>query len=272
LVWNGSVVHTSNFLEARGGEYDSECFQYRKKRKFAKSSSSGEQDTASSNENVYCGISPCIYSNKRPSETVKGGSGRGLRQLTRRVCEKVKSKRTTSYYEVANELVADILGSNVSNHFDEKNVRRRVYDALNVLMAVNIIDKNKKEVRWIGLPDATEEIELLTKKKEEQEDLINKKKEQIHDLEAQCRLYEGLIARNMHAEFQQQGADPDQQITLLTQRITLPFIIIHTKSKAKIDCYMNENHTYYAFDFSLPFSICHEYEIVKSMNIPTIRK
>ena len=36
-----------------------------------------------------------------------------------------------------------------------KNIRRRVYDALNVLMAMNIIskDKRKKEIKWIGLPN-----------------------------------------------------------------------------------------------------------------------
>lgn len=36
--------------------------------------------------------------------------------------------------------------------YDQKNIRRRVYDALNVLMAMNIISKDKKEIRWIGLP------------------------------------------------------------------------------------------------------------------------
>lgn len=36
--------------------------------------------------------------------------------------------------------------------FDEKNIRRRVYDALNVLMAMEIVSKEKKEIRWKGLP------------------------------------------------------------------------------------------------------------------------
>jgi hypothetical protein len=36
--------------------------------------------------------------------------------------------------------------------YEQKNIRRRVYDALNVLMAMNIISKEKKEIRWIGLP------------------------------------------------------------------------------------------------------------------------
>jgi hypothetical protein len=36
--------------------------------------------------------------------------------------------------------------------YEQKNIRRRVYDALNVLMAMNIISKEKKEIKWIGLP------------------------------------------------------------------------------------------------------------------------
>lgn len=36
--------------------------------------------------------------------------------------------------------------------FDQKNIRRRVYDALNVLMAMNIIAKDKKNIEWVGLP------------------------------------------------------------------------------------------------------------------------
>lgn len=38
--------------------------------------------------------------------------------------------------------------------YDEKNIRRRVYDALNVLMAMDIITKDKKEISWQGLPPA----------------------------------------------------------------------------------------------------------------------
>lgn len=38
----------------------------------------------------------------------------------------------------------------------QKNIRRRVYDALNVLMAMNIIQKDKKEIKWKGLP--TQEV------------------------------------------------------------------------------------------------------------------
>lgn len=78
----------------------------------------------------------------------------------------MEEKRVTTYNEVADELVMEFLSDCVPaesqdlggkkkkslREFDEKNIRRRVYDALNVLMAMNIIEKNKKEIRWRGLP------------------------------------------------------------------------------------------------------------------------
>lgn len=46
--------------------------------------------------------------------------------------------------------------------YDEKNIRRRVYDALNVLMAMDIISKDKKDIQWKGLPRTSlDDIEEL---------------------------------------------------------------------------------------------------------------
>jgi len=51
--------------------------------------------------------------------------------------------------------VINVVHYKMGQQFDQKNIRRRVYDALNVLMAMNIISKEKKEIRWIGLPTNT---------------------------------------------------------------------------------------------------------------------
>lgn len=83
-------------------------------------------------------------------------NGKGLRHFSMKVCEKVQKKGTTSYNEVADELVAEFsstdnhISPNESQAYDQKNIRRRVYDALNVLMAMNIISKEKKrnKVDW----------------------------------------------------------------------------------------------------------------------------
>lgn len=68
-------------------------------------------------------------------------------------------KGTTTYNEVADELVAEEMQNNsLDKNCDQKNIRRRVYDALNVLMALQIISKDKKEIRWIGLPSSAVEV------------------------------------------------------------------------------------------------------------------
>ena len=48
-------------------------------------------------------------------------------------------------------------------NYEEKNIRRRVYDALNVLMAINIIEKESDSVtfRGKGVPSGTDSVKLL---------------------------------------------------------------------------------------------------------------
>jgi hypothetical protein len=62
-------------------------------------------------------------------------------------------QRCASVFRAATGFCAS-LGSPGGAAYDEKNIRRRVYDALNVLMAMDIITKDKKEISWQGLPTA----------------------------------------------------------------------------------------------------------------------
>lgn len=95
---------------------------------------------------------------RKTSRNADGSGGRaggkGLRHFSMKVCEKVESKGRTTYNEVADELVAEMSRSEIAlgGQFDEKNIRRRVYDAINVLMAMDIIQKEKKEILWKGFP------------------------------------------------------------------------------------------------------------------------
>lgn len=54
--------------------------------------------------------------------------------------------------------------------FDQKNIRRRVYDALNVLMAMDIIQKDKKVIKWLGIPDCYNDKEQSLLQQIEQEE------------------------------------------------------------------------------------------------------
>jgi len=115
-----------------------------------------------------------------PLEQNPYSTSRGLRHFSMKVCEKVEERGTTTYNEVADELVRELkqaeeainlaaaargeapakkkskkstaTGKTKKSNHDDKNIRRRVYDALNVLMAMDIITKDKKEITWQGLP------------------------------------------------------------------------------------------------------------------------
>ena len=116
------------------------------------------------------------------------------------MCEKVKQKSVTSYNEVADELVQEYCNySSVAANsdilldywsYDQKNVRRRVYDALNVLMAMNIISKEKKEIKWIGLPcNKKQECQELEQEKKRINESIKLKQDQLKTLIVEVSLY-----------------------------------------------------------------------------------
>jgi transcription factor Dp, invertebrate len=123
---------------------------------------------------------------KRTDKKRNEKPGKGLRHFSMRVCQKVKEKGVTSYNEVADELVCeetDDAGANGSGSYDQKNIRRRVYDALNVLMAMNIISKEKKEIKWIGLPTSSaQECEEIELQNEQARGRIQEKQQQLREL------------------------------------------------------------------------------------------
>ena len=118
-------------------------------------------------------------------QTGRGGkASKGLRHFSAKVCEKVKQKGTTTYNQVADELVrefaARVLNNAVDQTYDEKNIRRRVYDALNVLMAMDIIAKDKKQISWHGLPaNVDHDLGTLRKDEEDLKKTIQQKKDHL---------------------------------------------------------------------------------------------
>lgn len=71
-----------------------------------------------------------------------------------------------------------------------------MYDALNVLMAMNIISKEKKEIRWLGLPtNSLQECINLEKDKQRRIERIKLKTQQLHDLILQVSyiMYEVIL-------------------------------------------------------------------------------
>nr|XP_044992214.1 transcription factor Dp-2 isoform X2 [Jaculus jaculus] len=202
--------------------------------------------------------------NKRSKKGDK--NGKGLRHFSMKVCEKVQRKGTTSYNEVADELVSEFTNSN--NHlaadsaYDQKNIRRRVYDALNVLMAMNIISKEKKEIKWIGLPtNSAQECQNLEIEKQRRIERIKQKRAQLQELLLQQIAFKNLVQRNRQNEQQNQGPPA------MNSTIQLPFIIINTSRKTVIDCSISSDKFEYLFNFDNTFEIHDDIEVLKRMGM-----
>ncbi|CAG9823489.1 unnamed protein product [Phaedon cochleariae] len=197
----------------------------------------------------------------RKSEKV----GKGLRHFSMKVCEKVKQKGVTTYNEVADELVGEFTTANSNNsladQYDQKNIRRRVYDALNVLMAMNIISKEKKEIKWIGLPtNSLQECHQLEKELQEKIHLIREKEKQLDELILNQIAFKNLARRNREAE-QQHGPPPPNSY------IQLPFIVVNTNKKTVINCSISNDKREYLFQFNDKFEINDDVEILKSIGM-----
>ncbi|KAJ6792677.1 putative transcription factor-like protein DPB isoform X1 [Iris pallida] len=189
-------------------------------------------------------------------------TGRGLRQFSMKVREKVESKGRTTYNEVADELVAEFgdpgstLGS--PDQYDEKNIRRRVYDALNVLMAMDIISKDKKEIQWKGLPRTSlNDIEELKAEHVALENRIDKKATYLQELEDQYIGLQNLVHRN--EQLYGSGNAP-------SGGVALPFILVQTRPHATVELEISEDMQLVHFDFnSTPFELHDDSYVLKAM-------
>ncbi|CAJ1934066.1 unnamed protein product [Sphenostylis stenocarpa] len=190
--------------------------------------------------------------------------GRGLRQFSMKVCEKVESRGRTTYNEVADELVAEFSDPSNSEltpdqqQYDEKNIRRRVYDALNVLMAMDIISKDKKEIQWKGLPrTSVNDIEEIKSERLGLRNRIEKKTAYLQELEEQFVGLQNLIQRN--EQLYSSGNPP-------SGGVSLPFILVQTRPHATVEVEISEDMQLVHFDFnSTPFELHDDNYVLKAM-------
>lgn len=203
---------------------------------------------------------------KKRGQRAAGGdkNGRGLRQFSMKVCEKVESKGRTTYNEVADELVAEFsdpingVTSPDQQQYDEKNIRRRVYDALNVLMAMDIISKDKKEIQWKGLPRTSlNDIEELKTERLGLRSRIEKKAIYLQELEEQYVGLQNLVQRN--EQLYCSGDAP-------SGGVSLPFILVQTRPHATVEVEISEDMQLVHFDFnSTPFELHDDNYVLKAM-------
>jgi len=112
---------------------------------------------------------------------------------------------------------------------------------------------------------------MLQREKEHRMKEVERKRECLQELLVQQVCFRNLVKRNREREMRQ-NAVSHQEIGHATnsdnkEKIPMPFIIVNTSSNAVVHCEMNTEKTEVNFDFSMPFEINDDNEILKRLGL-----
>ena len=135
-------------------------------------------------------LSPLFQDLSRSTLWSDGGTCKKEQKTLKQLSSEVKSivylMKNCTYKQVADNIVGNQPLDN------EKNVRRRVYDAINVLTSVGILEKNGKQIYYIqkneevhkNIQQKKEALEKIVKKYENLKRIIERNKEKPNYREA----------------------------------------------------------------------------------------
>lgn len=193
--------------------------------------------------------------------------------LSCRVYEKAREHCITNGTQIAREILEESRKLNMN--FDFKNVQRRVYDALNVLTALDMVKKDRNKIEFIRdvhevfgedhkHPAVTPEkikdekqaetnnkIKLLKEKRAKMATRLQEKKQYFEEITVQVALLKKLVRRNLlHEESVAHKSSPDKpsedqtgsDSTDSSRRIKLPMLVFELNRKSDYEVLINEDH------------------------------
>ncbi|KAL6614738.1 hypothetical protein ACP70R_037008 [Stipagrostis hirtigluma subsp. patula] len=191
-------------------------------------------------------------------------NGWGLREFSKIVSKKVETKGRTTYNEVADEIFAELKSVTCNGQeFDEKNIRRRVYDAFNVLIALRVIAKDKKEMKWMGLSNYRyEKIKKLEESRRELIARIKNKDKLLQEIEKQFDDLQSIKLRNQNLQRSAESANG----------ICLPFLLVKTSRKAKVEIEISEDSKFVSLDFNgTPFTLHDDVSLIDAIRRNSVK-
>ena len=94
---------------------------------------------------------------------------------------------------------------------------------------------------------------------------VTKKKARLEELMVQHVCFQNLLGRNHTLEMRERQLN--NAAASRTEKIPLPLIVVNTASRAVVQCEMTSDCTNVNFDFSLPFEINDDNQILKRLGM-----
>lgn len=180
-----------------------------------------------------------------PLESQFPDKNKKLINLSRQVLEKVKTTGVTTGNQIAKAILQDF--SEKAYELEFKNIQRRVYDALNVLQAIDIISKMRNEVSYKGLINNEQIIDL--------KQTIESKKQQ-NELKKQALIEKMCQYIAIHKLIQRNKADD------VKKQIVLPCVIVRG---VRVNIEIQEDSA--RFTSRNPFKIINDSHLLSGLNL-----
>ena len=203
--------------------------------------------------------STCNCSSDSNSPTFKAR----LQDLTPLICSKLDKEHNLTNTALAESMLNEIYS--IKDHnltMLQSSVRRRLYDCINVLTSIGLINKNGRNLTWaqegfkIGSPNPGNGLkQLITSAIEAKEKKLREKSELLRELIHKIVLYKKLASRNRHSIFRAKSI------------LTLPLLVIRISNSNSIECRLSRDHLTAQYTFDGPFSILQDSDLLRSLDL-----
>ncbi|KAF7456461.1 Transcription factor Dp-1 [Cryptosporidium felis] len=191
-----------------------------------------------------------------------------LKQVAVRICTLLKVWRISTQTDIADNLIMEYLGPIDSirvasdpiyqkhRESSEKSIRRRVYDAINVLISAKIIDKSNKNIIWKGISSINHILRSDLIHSCDNLPLIQQNiREKLVEYERLQYLYNSLKTIIEH--------NKNSKTTSIGQRCLLPSCLIIANSKdSNISCIYRNNKSEVAIQVNSIVDFLDQYELI----------
>mmetsp|Transcript_33514 Transcript_33514/g.56803 ORF Transcript_33514/g.56803 Transcript_33514/m.56803 type:complete len:512 (-) Transcript_33514:377-1912(-) len=194
---------------------------------------------------------------------------RGLKYLSNKVCEALSGVGTAITQDKMISLLYQsfISENNSGQEMCEKSIRRRIYDTINVLMALGLVEKTKQHIEWIGKsrPKLTDterrQAEEMKQHISEARTRTRQKRKLLEDEELQYVRTKTLLDRNegirRHKRSKRRRGEKEEP-----EPIHLPFLVVRTSKLANVECVRTPDLQRCSLNVSKDVDIYNDYDIL----------
>ena len=164
--------------------------------------------------------------------------------------------------------IKNIIQSN-NNQPNQKNIQRRVYDAINVMCAVGLIKKNKQEIKFINYKNKNNAIKCINnineekeeEKSDETEEKINEKNNELQ--EKRNQLIKSYLTLKFYEKYNK--LNKTSPLRMYENKLEFPFDLIIYDKTSDFHMQSKDDSSRYLLLSNSEFIHLNPYEIIKKL-------